>query len=100
MQSAGANTPTPPKTQNPTPAAPTDQHPDTLLTRNVGGDFSESRLAKALGSTSPDRDQVGSARMQVGEHMVRLIPQLGYGAPRARNVDAGIGGFDALVANL
>lgn len=38
--------------------------------------------------------------MQVGEHMVRLIPQLGYGAPRAWNVDAGIGGFDALVANL
>lgn len=38
--------------------------------------------------------------MQVGEHVVRLVLQLGYGSPRPGNVDAWIGRLDALIADL
>lgn len=63
------------------------KQPYAVLTRDVGGDLSESCLAEAFGGARPNRDQVGGARMQVGEHMVRLVPQLGYSAPRAWNVN-------------
>lgn len=38
--------------------------------------------------------------MEVGEHVVGLVPQLGHCPPWPRDVDAWIGGLDALVADL
>lgn len=85
--------------QTPTRTSPQKQT-YAVLTRDVGGDLSESCLAEAFGGARPNWDQVGGARMQVGEHMVRLVPQLGYSAPRAWNVDPGVWWFNALVADL
>lgn len=66
------------------------KQPYTLLTRDVGIDLSESCLAEAFGGARPNRDQVGGARMQVGKHMVCLVPQFGYSAPWAWNIDSGV----------
>lgn len=38
--------------------------------------------------------------MEAGEHVVRLVPQLGHGATRPRHVDTRVGRLDALVADL
>lgn len=69
-------------------------------TRDVGGDLGEGCLAKALASAGPDGEEVGGARVEVGEDMVGLVAQLGDRAPRAGHVDRRVGGLDALVADL
>ena len=58
-----------------------------LSTRYVGGDLGEGRLAEALGGAGADRDQVGGARVEVGEHVVGLVPQFGDGSPRTGYVN-------------
>lgn len=60
------------------------------LTRNVGGDLSECSLAKALGSSGPDRHQVGGSRMEAGEHVVGLISQLGHCTARTWHINTWI----------
>lgn len=64
--------------------------PGTTLTGDVGGNLSEGGLAKAFGGAGAHRDQVGGARVQVGEHVVGLVAQLGHGPARAWNVDPGV----------
>lgn len=57
-------------------------------------------MSEALGGAGTHGDQVGGARVQTGEHVVGLVPQLGYSAPRAWHVDTWVGRLDALVADL
>ena len=57
-------------------------------------------MTEALGGPGAHRHQIGGAGVQAGEHVVRLVPQLGHGATLARHVDTRVGGLDALVANL
>lgn len=59
-------------------------------TGDVGGDLGERRLAKALAGAGPHGEQVGGAGVEVGEHVVGLIAQLGHRAPRARHVHRGV----------
>lgn len=70
------------------------------LTGDVGDDLGERRLAEPLGGAGSDRHQVGGSRVQAGEHVVGLVPQLGHSAARTRHVDARVRRLDALVADL
>lgn len=72
----------------------------TILTRDVGGDLRQRRLAEALVGPRSDRHQVRGSGMEAGEHVVGLVPQLGHGATRPRHVDPRVGRLDALVADL
>lgn len=69
-------------------------------TWDVGGDLSQSRLAKSFAGPCPHWEKVCGARMQVGEDVVRFVPELEYGAPWTRHVDGGVRRFNALVADL
>lgn len=69
-------------------------------TGDVGGDLGERRLAEALAGAGPHREQVGGAGVEVGEHVVGLVAQLGHRAPRAWHIHRRVRGLDALVADL
>lgn len=69
-------------------------------TWDVGGDLSEGGLTEALGRAGSNRDQVGGSRVEVGEHVVGLVFELGHGSSRSRDVNAWVWWLDTLVADL
>ena len=71
-----------------------------MLTRDVGGNLSKGCLAETFGRAGSHWDQVRGSWMEVGEHVVRLVPQFGHRAPWARHIDTWVGRLDALVADL
>lgn len=65
----------------------THHYTQQRLTRDVGGDFGQRRLSEPLGGSGSDRHQVGGPRMQTGEHVVGLVPQLGHRTAGTWHVD-------------